>query len=278
LADLNAANDALKVDPLRGTIGATDAANRKLRMNYYTVKGLLARYYLWNNEPDKAKAAAQEVIASLKFPFVNINTVTAADPGKERVFTTEHLFGIYSSQIAQNYAALLIPVTTNNTGLTVDEARLTTQYESSLMNTDIRYTYLISRYNTNGPVQTYFGKLLQPENASATLARRIPLIKIPEMYYIAAEALKTTKPDSAVFYLNAVRTARSISAKLPATLSAAQIQDEIRKEYWKEMPLEGQMFFYYKRNNTLAIPGKTDNFNQTLYTIPLPPTEIEFGF
>lgn len=278
LQDLTSAMAALNQDPIKGNLSVVASANRKLRMNFYTVKGLIARYYMWNNEPEKAKAAAVEVINSKKFDFVNLNTVTAADPGKERVFTTELLFGIYSSQIEQNYAGLLVPLATNNTGLLVDEARLITQFEPALMNTDIRYTYLIQRYTSNGPTQTYFGKLLQPVGALSTLAKRIPVMKIPEMYYIAAEALKTSRPDSAVFYLNAVRAARSVTTKLSASLNAADIQNEIRKEYWKEMPLEGQMFYYYKRTNSLSIPGKTDAFDRTLYTIPLPPSEIEFGF
>jgi len=277
LQDLTAAAIALNTDPIKGNLSVTASSNRKLRMNYYTVKGLMARYYMWSNEPEKAKVAALEVINSKKFDFVNLNSVTAADPAKERVFTTEHLFGIYSSQIEVNYEGLLVPRSTDNTGLLVDEARLTAQFESALMNTDIRYTYLIQRYTGNGPTQTYFGKLLQPLNASSTLAKRIPVMKLPEMYYIAAEALKNTRPDSAVFYLNAVRAARSVTNKLSATLTALDIQNEIRKEYWKEMPLEGQMFFYYKRTNSLSIPGKTDAFDISLYTVPIPPTEIEFG-
>lgn len=278
LLDLTAAAIALNDDPLKGAATTTILTNRKVRMNYYAVKGLLARYYLWNNEIDKAKNAALEVINSEKFDFVDINSVTTADPAKNRVFTSEHLFGIYSSQIEVNYAGLLVPTSANSTGLLVDDARLTTQFESAYMNQDIRYTNLIMRYNTTQNTQIYFGKLYQPEDASTTLARRIPAMKIPEMYYIAAEALKETRPDSAVYYLNTVRTARSVTAQLSASLSATEIQDEIRKEYWKEMPLEGQMFYYYKRTNSRSIPGNTDAFDVSLYTVPLPPTETEYGF
>ena len=278
LLDLTEAAIALNTDPLKGNVTVAIATSRKLRMNYYAVKGLLARYYVWNNEIDKAKDAALEVIDSEKFNFVNINAVIAADPNKDRVFTSEHLFGIYSSQIEDNYAGLLTPSSTRSTGLVIDDARLTTQFEAAYMNQDIRYTNLIMRFSTNQGTQIYFGKLYQPENASTTLAKRIPIMKIPEMYYIVAEALKDTQPDSAVYYLNEVRRARSVTSQLSASLAPSEIQDEIRKEYWKEMPLEGQMFYYYKRTNSRYIPGNPDAFDASLYTIPLPPMEIEYGF
>lgn len=267
--DLTEAATALEADPLRDALTVT-TMSRKLRMNYYAVKGLLARYYMWNNEIDKAKEIAIEIINSEKFPFVSISS--APD---DRVFTPEHLFGLYSSRIAENYAGLLVPLSTSSSGLLVDQARLTTQYEAAYMIHDIRYLYLIQQYPSLANTPTYFGKLYQPEGGGTN---RIPIMKIPEMYYIAAEALKETKPDSAVYYLNAVRVARSVTTQLSASLSATEIQDEIRKEYWKEMPLEGQMFYYYKRTNSLSIPGKTEAFDGTLYTIPLPPAELEYGF
>jgi hypothetical protein len=98
------------------------------------------------------------------------------------------------------------------------------------------------------------------------------------MYYIAAEAAKDTDPVLAIGYLNKVRQNRGLT-NLPTTLNATAIQDEIRKEYWKEFPLEGQMFYYYKRMGSTVVPGSSpaNNYPQARYILPLPANEIEFG-
>lgn len=98
------------------------------------------------------------------------------------------------------------------------------------------------------------------------------------MYYIAAECLKATDPAKATSYLTAVRASRGVTAPLPASLTADQIQEEIRKEYWKEFPSEGQLFFYFKRMNGTAVPGVNGTYPSARYVLPLPPAELEFGF
>jgi hypothetical protein len=93
----------------------------------------------------------------------------------------------------------------------------------------------------------------------------MPMIKISEMYYIAAECLALSNPSLAVDRLNAVRTSRGITSKLSNGLTSSAVMSEIRKEYIKEFPCEGQLFFYKKR--TLE--------NQAVW--PLPQNEINYG-
>lgn len=224
ISDLSAA-EVLLQDELLVT-GSTDHGNgaafnnRKSRFNYYAVKATKARAYLWSEDYPNALKEAEDIIAIApsKFPFVTLAAVTAAESQRDKVFTTEHLFGIVSDHLADNYAAIL-DNTINSTWLQFNNSnRITQQYEG--ITTDIRYQYLIKTAGS----QFLYSKLHQPQ-----LSKRMPLIKIPEMYYIAAECLRSTDPGKAIEYLNTVRRSRGLSADLSVNTSPEQILTEITK-------------------------------------------------
>ena len=106
-----------------------------------------------------------------------------------------------------------------------------------------------------------------------------PLIRMSEAFYIAAECLKDTDPAQAIALLNEVREARNLASyPLPETLTADEIQNEIYKEYRKEFVGEGgQLFFYYKRLNASSIPGAGVVPSKSVYVLPIPSTDQEFG-
>ncbi|MNL17315.1 SusD family protein [compost metagenome] len=276
LADLAQAESLMKSDPLyTSTTGNLD---RNLRFNFYAVKALQARVYLWKGDKANALAAAEAVIAiaDAKFPFVLQTDVVKADQTQiNRVFTTEHLFGLQVNKLETNITGLL---TRGNsiTSLTLDAFTRREQFETSTVGaTDYRNQYLVRSDGTVNPF-LFFAKLFQPTGIPVQFAKRMPLIKIPEMYYIAAECLAETNGTKAVGYLNKVRSSRGIISALSTSLSSASIYDEIRKEYWKEMPSEGQFFFYLKRMNSSWIPNDYSGIVPN-YVLPIPPLELEFG-
>lgn len=284
-ADLQQSLSLLAVDPLYTgqDVSGTEndlLLNRKLRFNYYAAKALLARVELWDGNLPEALDAAEDVIevGTQKFPWVLQSAIaTGNEAQRDRVFTTEHIFGLYVNNLADNYQDLL-DTSRLTTNLIVNAARLNQQFESGgPAATDYRRIYLIREATGPNGLRIFFGKLYQPSAMSANFRRRIPLIRVPEMYYIAAECLAETNPTRALEYLTAVRTARGIVIPYASGLTSAQIKDEIRKEYWKEFPLEGQMFYYYKRTNAATVPGITTGFSSDRYVLPLPPREIEFG-
>lgn len=282
-ADITQALEELKTDPiLTGETITTDMdngylMNRKLRFNYYAVKALEARSMLWAGNFEKALAAAETLIsvATAKFPWITPATITATEDARNRVFTTEHIFGLFVNNVAANYVNLL-DTSRFQTTLVVNSTRLNEQYENNVA--DYRRAYLVRELTNIALPKTFFGKLYQPSGMPADYAKKVPLIRIPEMYYIAAECLKESNPGKAINYLNTVRASRNITAPLSVSLTTGQIDDEIRKEYWKEFPCEGQMFFYYKRKNSTLIPGVSGAYPANRYVLPLPPAEIEFGF
>ena len=106
----------------------------------------------------------------------------------------------------------------------------------------------------------------------------IPLIRLPEMYYIACEA---AEGDASAFYVNAVRNKRGISkAKDVSCDTPEQRIAALNKEYRKEFYAEGQYFWFLKTHGILgALPHCADvviaNEN---FVFPLPDAEIEFGW
>ena len=82
----------------------------------------------------------------------------------------------------------------------------------------------------------------------------------------------------AVRYLNTVRNNRYLDFDpLDENLPVTQIQNEIYKEYRKELVGEGQLFYYYKRLNFASIPGSAVSGSDDIYVLPMPETEVEFG-
>ena len=106
----------------------------------------------------------------------------------------------------------------------------------------------------------------------------MPVLPWSEMYYIAAEASLNTDSRQAVRYLNTVRNNRYLDFDpLDENLPVTQIQNEIYKEYRKELVGEGQLFYYYKRLNFASIPGSAVSGSDDIYVLPMPENEVEFG-
>ena len=110
------------------------------------------------------------------------------------------------------------------------------------------------------------------------------MIRITEMYYIAAECRMEAGPDydksKALDYLNTVRRHRGIAQaeELPASLTDAEVKEEIYKEYRKEFYGEGQLFYFYKRNGyTTFLHSPLSNMTESNYMFSWPDDETLFG-
>lgn len=274
LADCAVAEAALKAtDPIvpGSTTPATTTGylrDRSYKFNYFAVKALEARVYLYIGDKEKALAAAEEVINANAFTWINIPDVSSGN----KVFTTELIFSLYKSDMDAFTATYFSPASTNLLTKTSSDEFLTI-YETDA---DIRYTALTDLENTSSNLRVS-NKLAQPAGVSISYLRKMPLMRISEMYYIAAEALKESNPEQAIAYLNTVRRARNVLADLPATLTTEQIQEEIFKEYRKDLYCEGQLFFYYKRLNLPTIAYSSVTANNAVYVLPLPDNEVEYG-
>jgi len=134
-----------------------------------------------------------------------------------------------------------------------------------------------SRWNQFNATTVYNTKYYVGNNVTNVNQKLVPVIKLSEMYYIAAEASETL--EQGLSYLNKVHTARLIPTLSASTISTPTLlEGELFKEYRKDFYAEGQLWYYYKRKNysTLqnTVGGTMDN---SKYVFPLPDNEIEFG-
>lgn len=157
--------------------------------------------------------------------------------------------------------------------LVMDEAVKDEIFETSLYGGfDWRYGYYFEKINNY-----YWGntKLWQ---LSPEYNNRQPLIRISEMWLIAAECAATGK--EALEYFNVFRRHRGFDAGYD--LKEEGLTDDILKmhigrEYRKEFIGEGQWFFYCKRTDREDLPNVSVPFSKAYYVLPIPDQEMEYG-
>src|SRR5699024_5630031 len=113
LKDLRKADSLLAKDPIITHGVAGDASDpffmhRNLRLNYYAVKALEARAYLYADQKEKALAAAQTVIdqASSVFPWTDPTAVISAEGSPDRIFSSEVIFAVQNLDLYDQYKNL----------------------------------------------------------------------------------------------------------------------------------------------------------------------------
>jgi len=276
IADLKKAEQLLTNDPVRttgvNTPGPNDNVNfltsgRNYRMNYFAVKGLQARVYLYRGDKISAAAAAKTVIDNAAtFPWITPGKILSDKANPDRVFSTELLFGLQSLDMYENYRDNFSPDLQDKQILAPLDARLKTTYENN--ENDYRYNPEWILTGIGGKSYRTFFKYADLVDKTTIYRYVMPLIRLSEMYYIAAEAYGD------LGYLNTVRNKRGL-LNLPA---GAVLNTELQKEYQKEFFGEGQLWYYYKRRNLSSIPNplsSTGNIsmNATKYVFPLPLSE-----
>lgn len=298
LADLEEAASLLKdYDPVTGKHPESFYAevnadgfmnNRNIRLNYLAVRGLQSRVLLWEGSAEsksKALAAAEEVIAAVKKGVrlenmgTNMFSLSASDINRTNSsLATEHLFGLNVPNMATKMASYINPfyLDTDYAAFYLRPEDAITLYENST--SDVRYAVLLSQ-NTNSSSMGFVPLKYYQSNQSYFFSNKVSMIRIPEIYYIAAECYATgnnPNPDMALDRLNSVRNMRGLYENLE-DLTVEQILNEIKKEYHKEFLSEGVMFYYYKRTGTTVVPHYSEEMSDNEYLLPFPAFELQAG-
>lgn len=272
--------------------------NRNARLNYYAVEALLAQVYMWEGSSDsktRALAICNELIEKMgngytvdlndrQYTYVlnlsNASTITVRNSS----LINESLFALDVNDLSSKMNTYIVPafVATDYNAIYLTESQMkslyddetTTDDESTL---DIRATVLLSPNTTVGytgyvPIKLYQGNL----SGDLFYGNRIPVIRLPEVYYMAAECyVSQGNTDEALRLLNHIRESRGLYTPLTG-LTADQVQAEIGKEYRKEFLGEGEIFFYYKRTGATSIPNFQD-MTDSDYLLPYPDIETSSG-
>lgn len=248
---------------------SSDVDSRPFRMNYYAAKAVLARVYLWEGNKEDAYDTAVEVIneGSAEFPFVTNEEATGLNP--DRLFTSEVLFSLYNTSRERNlYNELFSPVLGISQRLfpsgAIGSGRLEEWYDDQ---NDYRYKiWAVDQQNL-------YCQKYRPIETDTYINYTVPLIRMSEMYLIAAECASDT--DAAGTWLNTLRNQRN---SFTVEVSSDNLGDLLTQEYRKEFWGEGQMFYYLKRHVMEKIPDGTKESGTismvpSYYVIPLPDGE-----
>lgn len=258
LTDLNQAENLLQdVDPVitKGPQSSAEGNNRlryrNLRLNFFAVQALTARVHLYTGNTTEAGKYAEKVIsgATRFFPFATREQVNGqAATGmvnreaEDRIFSSEILFGAYNTQRSIDiYDKLFSNKLEIKNLLTMTENGVKALYDDE---GDLRNCHFQALRDIEANDGRFFVKYGFVSDGDTGYSSIIPILRISEMYLIAAECKKS------LARVNDLRSARK-TTQLPLDSS---LDGGIEDEYIREFIGEGQLFWYYKRKGITEIP------------------------
>lgn len=276
IADLLEAERLLANEDIYDGVG-NYMLDRNIHFNLRAVQATLARVYLTMGNKEKASYYALAVINDGKY-FLKGKTEVVDDLAGV-LSKKETVFGIYHPSFYTSVNGKLQQMTSYySLDLRDDFMEL---YEKDASGTDDRIRAYFSESGTGSGKKYRLSKFTDiyelNNNASSRpvdLVLGINMIRIPEMYYIAAEALLESDYTTALELYNTVREHRGLEALADKDLTVELINDE----RYKEMIGEGQTYFNMKRQNLsiLSYDGKTTyQPSAGIYRIPVPDIEKE---
>lgn len=263
---------------------------RNMRLNYYAVKGIMARCALYFGEKGLALTNANEVIDEVQvkkeiFPFTTSERIIM-EKMQDVIFSSEIMFGAYNlkanTDIYEKYFASTLSV---KSIMTISINAYNDLYEG-FEDYRAKYQWIKVNNQENAEVMS-FVKYKKPDNYlpinnPLNFQYYVPILRISEMYLIKAECLAESDLDGAYQALNKVRVARNVP---DVVRDNNDIIYHLSREYAREFIGEGQLLWFYKRLGYEKIPylgkGKTQGAYSTVaidgdkLLFPLPKEEVD---
>jgi len=251
---------------------------RRFRFNYYAVKAMRARLYMYMGKKTEAYAAAREIIDAVDKNGKKVLKLAGAEDIANNNFAlpSECILALSNYEIGNNVKTLFERSRPNLLFLT-DKQFTNDLFAGQSIAVNNRVGIWDRTPDNKGAIKPVLKKYDQPSASSnmdlevlASQKQVIPLIRLSEIYLIAIESAPTLS-DANALYIPYMK-ARNVDA-LP--LQQEQLITEIIREYRREFFGEGQMFYTYKRLGVKNMLWKTDReVNESDYLLPLPSTEL----
>lgn len=263
--------------------------DRQTHFNVRAVQATLARVYLTMGNKEKALEYAEKVIKDGKYILKEKTEVENDIAGV--LSKKECVFGIYHPHFyTQVFAKLQQTTTRYSLDLRNDYLSV---YEKESSGLDFRTTAYFTTVPLGSEQIDRLSKLTDIYEMQNIVASRpadlilgINMIRIPEMYYIAMEALLDSDYDKALDYYNYVREHRGLNNFEETVIDeeSGEVRNNvltlqhINDERYKEYIGEGMLFFNMKRLNQsiISYDGTVEYKPENgIYVIPVPDSEIE---
>ncbi len=276
IQDLTDAEKELENDPVieygvAGNKSDVFLQYRNLRLNYYAVQALMARVFYYAGD-ERAFDYAKKVIAvqETHFPWVTPLKLTGAVA--DRMFSSEVLFAlqnlernsIFSSTFDGSNLKLntLLSPKKDVVDAVFDNNQADYRYSSSLNNT----------VEITGNTYCIFNKY-QSQSTDSLYMQMIPMLRVSEAYLIATELAPS---EDKLTYFNEFLNHRGLRSL--SRYSSYYYEQEWKKEFYGE----GQLFFWYKRNNMTEMQSANDPWGTVKvkildYVMPIPDEESKYN-
>ena len=231
------------ISDLKTAFQTAPAYESSVRLSKYAIEGLLARAYFYTGDYTDAKASALDVINNGGFTMTNTATAYQAfwnNPGIQ-TNQSEVMFEVDVDAVNNN--------SSDDLGAMVyyggyQDIYVSQQLVALYSPTDIRASVLISGSTKSGAPATLIGKY--PNYTNTSDKDNLKVIRVAEMYLIAAEASLPANETDARKYLNQLMSYRDPS--FPGyTSTGAQLLQDIVTERRKELAFEGDRFYDLNR-------------------------------
>lgn len=261
--------------------------NRHLRMNYWAVKALQARYYLYVGKKDLAYKAAMEVInAKTKTGAAVVQLSSLEDYGGDGVKYTSESECLFALWVKDSYS-LSVPLLaggdafgTNVINVDLGNNLVLTKswYEDLFAGTntatDIRYRKMWSQTTGISSTTVYpsIRKYYVNNSNDANVEGVIPVLRLSEIYLIAVETAPSLSEANRLYEEYMVSKGVALHEPFAAI---EDVRPELEKEYRREFFAEGQIFYFYKRHQVEKMWSKPSLVvAESDYILPLPNTEF----
>jgi starch-binding outer membrane protein, SusD/RagB family len=227
----------------------------------YAARALQAKVYLYMGDMTNAKTAALDVITNSGFnPLSTANFVAYWGSGAVRTDKLETLFEVSSDGINNNGFDALTNIY-NQSGY--GDLMCSTDLYSLYSSTDIRNTTWFKSGVKGGLPSIFIYKYNNPNGSADPDDTKI--LRLSDMYLIAAEASLPADEPSALNYLNFIATRRDPSFT-GYTSTGAQLMTDLLNERRKELAFEGDRYGDLSRLKMDIT--RSNNFPATALTLP----------
>lgn len=285
-------------------------SDRNKRMNYYAVKALMSRTYMWRGTAsDRTTAAklAEEVISEAPYTWIKQENINGLDEDQQDLtFSTEQLFSLEVTGLGDVFNSYY-----SNTGKDSPSLKLESETVTQHIFNTRYYEYVYGRgwwYNDEDPTggpdgdgwfyedDTVIDKVL-PGAADVRFARMmisagggdyyspIKLRQVSGYYNIYRNRLPLIRISEMYYILSECYAAQGNTNKalemldivrenrgiVQALDSDSDVEFELTKEYMREFICEGQFFYYLKRRGiTDPLQGAVESYTIDLEDFLIP--------
>lgn len=264
--------------------GHTDFGDgfRRIRLNYWAVKGLMARLYAYLGDKTMAYDYANQVINAKvtggEAPLTIKNGKTDVQ-NEAYTLPSETLFALHVYDLETQIRGVFDGPDAYSV------ARSKTNLENEVFageKADIRYSLFIEQSGSTGS-KLVSKKYWQSKNGlglngntsvgaadNFVTMQMIPIIRLAEMYLISAEfAPSMLESNNVMREFKEHRGAAHVNYPTRAERTR-DIQNQYNGEFWAE----GQMFYYYKRTNAQYMVWGYKEILERDYVVPIPDGEL----